>query len=114
MTGDPVCAIHGMNPCRCHEFRISPAAYYPWGLNMHETQRNAQAFNDAATLAAERAHGEIERGVRDQRITKLESALGRARGCIKGLLARTPVRDVEETLAEIDAVLPSLREGGGQ
>jgi hypothetical protein len=32
-------------------------------------------------------------------------ALERARGCIKGLLARTPVRDVSETLAEIDAVL---------
>jgi hypothetical protein len=32
-------------------------------------------------------------------------ALERARGCIKGLLARTPVRDVAETLAEIDAAL---------
>src|SRR6185312_9724072 len=32
-------------------------------------------------------------------------ALERARGCIKGLLARTPVRDVTETLAEIDAAI---------
>lgn len=32
-------------------------------------------------------------------------ALERARGCIKGLLARTPVRDVAEMLAEIDHVL---------
>lgn len=32
-------------------------------------------------------------------------ALERAKGCIKGLLARTPVRDVAETLAEIDHAL---------
>lgn len=35
----------------------------------------------------------------------LRQALERARGCIKGMLARTPVRDVAETLAEIDAAL---------
>lgn len=35
----------------------------------------------------------------------LRPALERARGCITGLLARTPVRDVAETLAEIDAAL---------
>lgn len=35
----------------------------------------------------------------------LREALERARGCIKGLIARTPVRDVSETLAEIDAAL---------
>jgi uncharacterized coiled-coil DUF342 family protein len=29
----------------------------------------------------------------------------RARGCIDGLLKRTPVRDVAETLAEIDAAI---------
>lgn len=36
-------------------------------------------------------------------------ALERARGCIKGLLAQTPVRDVTETLAEIDATIDKLR-----
>lgn len=35
-------------------------------------------------------------------------ALERARGCITGLLARTPVRDVTETLAEIDSVIAAL------
>lgn len=40
-------------------------------------------------------------GVREALVLALE----RARGCIKGLLARTPVRDVAETLAEIDAAL---------
>lgn len=40
-------------------------------------------------------------------------ALERARGCIKGLLARTPVRDVAETLAEIDAALANQPRGGG-
>ena len=32
----------------------------------------------------------------------LRATCGRARGCIAGLLKRTPVRDVAETLAEID------------
>lgn len=40
-------------------------------------------------------------------------ALERARGCIKGLLARTPVRDVQETLAEIDAALSECHSTGG-
>jgi hypothetical protein len=39
----------------------------------------------------------------------LRMALERARGCIKGLLARTPVRDVAETLAEIDHALNQTR-----
>jgi hypothetical protein len=36
---------------------------------------------------------------------ELVSALERARGCIEELLHRTPVRDVTETLGEIDAAL---------
>lgn len=35
------------------------------------------------------------------------ATLERAQSCIKGLLARTPVRDVSETLAEIDAAIAS-------
>ncbi|HSW83498.1 MAG TPA: hypothetical protein VLH12_08490 [Usitatibacter sp.] len=49
----------------------------------------------------------------DQRASQDRSrdALERARGCIKGLLARTPVRDVEETLAEIDYAIKCLPQG---
>lgn len=35
----------------------------------------------------------------------VREALERARGCIYGLAAQTPVRDIAETLAEIDAAL---------
>lgn len=35
----------------------------------------------------------------------LYDALQRSLGCIRGLLARTPVRDVSETLAEIAAAI---------
>lgn len=37
-------------------------------------------------------------------------ALQRSRGCITGLLARTPVRDVTETLAEIDFALAAAQQ----
>lgn len=36
---------------------------------------------------------------------ELADALERANGCIRGLLAQTPVRDVAETLAEIETAL---------
>lgn len=45
---------------------------------------------------------------------RLKLALDRSRGCIKGLLARTPVRDVSETLAEIDAALNATGARDGQ
>jgi hypothetical protein len=42
--------------------------------------------------------------VRKERDSLL-STCERARSCINGLLNRTPVRDVDETLAEIDAAI---------
>lgn len=39
----------------------------------------------------------------------LINALERAKRCINGLLARTPVRDVSETLGEIESALSKAR-----
>lgn len=56
------------------------------------------------------------RGLRDRELAtltqqrdELAAALERAQGCIKGLLKRTPVRDVSETLAEIEHVLAKVK-----
>ena len=46
--------------------------------------------------------------VREER-DALRLAAERARSCIKGLLSRTPVRDVAETLAELDAAIDAAR-----
>ena len=46
-----------------------------------------------------------ERGALAERVEKLHSAADRARNCIKLLIARSPVRDVTETLAELDSAL---------
>jgi hypothetical protein len=61
------------------------------------TRAHADALDEVAALR--------------EKVRVAVDALERGQGCIKGLLARTPVRDVSETLAEIDAALASLREG---
>lgn len=48
---------------------------------------------------------ERELAERTEYAKTLLDALERARGCILGLLTRVPVRDADETLAEIDRVL---------
>lgn len=45
-----------------------------------------------------------------ERLDADKLALERARSCITGLLKRTPVRDVAETLAEIDAAIAAQGE----
>jgi hypothetical protein len=88
---------------------------------MHETQRNAQDFNAAAALSAERAHGERERGLRDQRITALERALEAIRSDIDGMADVEDRPDGEGVRpnvfmridALIDAVMPLHRQRHG-
>lgn len=68
-------------------------AYYP---DSAQKCREALAALDAAD-AGDELQPSRERVLRD--------ALERSQGCINGLLKRTPVRDVSETLAEIEHAL---------
>lgn len=75
----------------------------------------AEGLLYAATVKAERLERENAALLADylrrhKDATDRWLALQRARSCITGLLARTPVRDVQETLAEIDAALGSSDE----
>lgn len=73
-------------------------------------------LNKARSILAEfdASHGAKSGQPRDyaaNRIRDLEQTLDRARHCIKGLCSAKPVRDVDETLSEIDSVLSGAESG---